>query len=153
MDCPNRTIYCRQFQPDWTFHHGKRQGKALATELGGDTWSVALYCARTLMKASGYIAVSVCVLLAFTFLQGITWPVRQMPDWQPDWWQCHTWANAGHVLSLPAMVPALVLENCGIFNRSVILPAIALGMLVETASISLVVYFVARRWLELYDDG
>jgi hypothetical protein len=94
------------------------------------------------MKAPGYIAIFVSLLLAFTLLQGMAWPVRPESGWQQSWWQSHTWANVGHLLSLPAMIPAVILENCGIFHSSILLSATVFGFLVEIAFVSVVVYFL-----------
>jgi hypothetical protein len=107
---------------------------------------------RTNMNAPRYIAIFVCVLLAFTLLQGLTWPLRPAPDWQPLWWQSPILAGIGHLLRLPGMIPALILENCGIFNHGILLSAIAFGLLVELSFISIVVYFIASRWVESRND-
>jgi hypothetical protein len=104
------------------------------------------------MKAARYIAIFISLLLAFTLLQGLTWPVRPQPGWRPGWWQSHTWANVGHLLSLPALIPALILENCGIFNGPVLSSATVFGLLLEMAFLSIVIYFVIRRLFELYSD-
>ena len=105
------------------------------------------------MKAPGYIAIFVSLLLAFTLLQGMAWPMRPERDWQQSWWQSHLWANLGRLLALPAMIPALILENCGIFNRGILLLVTTLGLLVEVAFVSILVYLIARRWLESLTDN
>jgi hypothetical protein len=105
------------------------------------------------MKAAGYIAVFLSLLLAFTLLQGMAWPMVPEQGWQQSWWQSHLGANIGHLLSLPAMVPALIVGNCGIFNRGILLLITAFGLLVEVASFSVLAYLIARRWLESLADG
>ena len=104
------------------------------------------------MNAPRYITIFVCMLLAFMLLQGLMWPLRPKADWQPGWWQSPILAGAGHILSLPAMIPGLVLENLGVFNPGVLLSVTAFGLLVEMAFVSVVVHFITRRWFELYND-
>jgi hypothetical protein len=93
------------------------------------------------------------MLLAFTLLQGLAWPVRLRQGWQPEWWQSHIWANVGHLLSLPALIPALILENLGIFNHGIELVLTVVGLLAEMAIFSVVVYVIVRRLFECYTDG
>jgi hypothetical protein len=104
------------------------------------------------MKLPGYIAVIVCLLLVFLLIEGLTWPWRPEPGWQPGWWQSHTLAKVGHLLAMPAMLPMLILENCGIFNHGIEVSAMVFGLLVEIVIVFVVAYLLARRWTELCSD-
>ena len=105
------------------------------------------------MRAPRYVAIFVCVLVAFTLLQGLMWPVRPDPGWQPGWWQFPALAGAGHILCVPGLIPALILENLGIFNNGILMSAAAFGLLVEMALVFVAAFFIARQWFELRSDN
>src|SRR6516162_2413263 len=102
------------------------------------------------MKAPRYVAISVSVLMAFTLLQGLAWPVRPESGWHPEWWQFAPLAGIGHILCVPGLIPPLILENLGIFNNGILMFAAVFGLLVEMALLTVVAFFIARQWFELY---
>jgi hypothetical protein len=96
------------------------------------------------MRAPKLIAVFVCLLLAFTLLQGWMWPDRPEPGWHPSWWQSHTWATVGFALSMPAMFPALILSGLGATGVVLGWAAIAFGFILEIGLTYVLVYFPTR---------
>jgi hypothetical protein len=100
------------------------------------------------MKAPRFIAAFVCLLLAFTLFQSWMWHWRPEPGWQPSWWQSHTLAAIGAPLSMPAMIPALILQSFGVTNTVAGQSAIAFGFIIEIALTYFLVYFIARFLLK-----
>src|SRR5580698_1824774 len=93
------------------------------------------------MKAPKYIAVSVCLILVFLMFQGYMWHWRPEPGWQPGWWQSHTLATWGFLLSLPAMIPAVILGNMGVTSVVLGWLTIVLGYILEIGLTYILVYF------------
>ena len=53
-------------------------------------------------------------------VQSLMWHWRPEPGWHPYWWQSHTWAETwaeiGFLLSMPPLLPMVVLQSFGITN-------------------------------------
>jgi hypothetical protein len=96
------------------------------------------------MRAPKFIAAFVCLLLAFTIFQNWMWPGRPEPGWQPSWWQSHTWAEIGMPLSMPAMIPVLILANLGATSAVLAWVAVAFGFIIEIGLTYVLVYFPTR---------
>jgi hypothetical protein len=96
------------------------------------------------MRAPKFIAAFVCLLLAFTLLQGWMWHDRPEPGWHPSWWQSHTWASVGFILSLPAMMPAVIVGDMGATNAILGWLTITFGFILEIGLTYVLVYFPTR---------
>jgi len=106
------------------------------------------------VRAPKYIAAFSCLLLGFTLFQGMMWPARPEPGWQPSWWQSGPWAEIGVILALPAMIPMLFAQELGCANIVIGWLAFAVGFLAEFVSLYALVYFPMRfLFRRVYDFG
>jgi hypothetical protein len=87
------------------------------------------------MRVPKFIAAFVCLLLAFTLFQDWMWPSRPEPGWHPSWWQSHTWADFGSLLSMPAFMldlfPTMIFQTLGVTNAVAKWLVIAFGYLLK----------------------
>jgi hypothetical protein len=97
------------------------------------------------MSAPKYIAASTCLIFVFLMFQGYMWHWRPEPGWQPSWWQSHTLATLGFLLSMPAMIPAVILANMGATNTTLGWLTIAFGYILEMGLTYILVYFSTRH--------
>lgn len=96
------------------------------------------------MKAPKYIAASVCLILVFLLFQAYTWHWRPEPGWQPKWWQSQALATIGFFLSMPAMIPAVILAKMGATNATLGWLTIAFGYILEIGLTYILIYFPTR---------
>ena len=72
------------------------------------------------------------------------WHWRPEPGWHPSWWQSETLANIGFALSLPAMMPTVILGEMGATNAILGWLTIAFGFILEIGLTYILVYFSTR---------
>ena len=96
------------------------------------------------MKAPKHIAAFSCLILVFLMFQGYMWHWRPEPGWQPSWWQSHTLATLGFFLSMPAMIPAVILGDMGATSAILGWLTIAFGFILEIGLTYVFVYYPTR---------
>ena len=102
------------------------------------------------MKTPRLFAVFVCLVLAFTIFQGSRWHWRPEPDWHPSWWQSHTWARVGFIISLPIPLPVVFLQEAGVSSDWILWPALAIGVVCEFAVTYFAALGLAKLFLKIY---
>jgi hypothetical protein len=96
------------------------------------------------MKAPKLTAFLACSVLLFLLVQCWAWHWRPEPGWHPQWWQSHSLAMTGFFLSMPAMIPALILQNLGVTSELAGWVAVRFGFIVEFVLTYLLFYFLAK---------
>ena|SRR5579859_2977287 len=97
------------------------------------------------MRAPKYIASFVCLVLVFLLFQGWMWHWRPEPGWHPSWWQSKALANIGFILSMPAMMPAVLFQSLGASSAVLGWAAIAFGYILEIGLTYVLVYLPTRH--------
>ena len=104
------------------------------------------------MNAPKFVAVVVAVFLALTALQTLCWRERPPEGWKPAWWQSRLWAQAGILLTAPAVFVGGVASmpfggSDSIETRKAFM---ALACLLYAVAAYFVVYFLARSIMKQF---